>query len=277
MRATPHDVIVNFNYDYYFLRKVFPDTPQILVVNDNHWTAPGGLSRNYQVWALRRTLVESDLCIAVSSSLVRQTSGLCETELFQPWADEPYAPVTHRAPPDTLLYWGFINDRIDWAFLSALSQELGVSSPETRIMLVGPLQCSRRQLAVLHRCTNIELQGASRLSDIDLSRVLAGLIPYRLGDAHADEIEVPNKLFSLIARGLPILITGMPNHISPPFVFRLDAPGASILETIAHVRKHATGLQSAIRQFVEANSGAVRLKTFMSLVARAKNAHLARH
>ena len=38
-KTTKSDIIVNFNYDYYFLKKLFPENKIITIINDEHWAS----------------------------------------------------------------------------------------------------------------------------------------------------------------------------------------------------------------------------------------------
>ena len=62
----------------------------------------------------------------------------------------------------------------------------------------------------------------------------------------------------LLARGLPQLISGMPAFIRKDFVVRLDGAGG-ISAAIAACETGFDGMQSAIREFCEQNSGVSRI------------------
>jgi hypothetical protein len=72
-------------------------------------------------------------------------------------------------------------------------------------------------------------------------------------------VTLANKSMQLLARGLPLLISSMPEFVQKPFILRLDgeAPITTVLE---RCRAGFLGWQPGIREFVESNSPASRLK-----------------
>ena len=61
------------------------------------------------------------------------------------------------------------------------------------------------------------------LKDIDFTKTLATLIPYKAGIESIEAISFPNKILPLLSKGLPILHTGMPYIIDEEFIFKLDS------------------------------------------------------
>lgn len=259
-------VVVNFNYDYWFLRRVFPRQRLITMINDDFVsTALFGFTAPLR-WALARTCRDADRVLTVSAPLQEQLAPYCAAELFLPWADRPYTAPDASAARNTLLFWGFINNKVDFSLLRALSEQCASARPDLRLMLVGPVeQGVDEQLNALRARSNVEVLPATSLDRLPLQQVLAALIPYRSGVAEIDAIALPNKALQLLARGLPLLIAGMPRFIREPFVFRLeDGPAAAVLERIA---ARFGDLQADIREFVAANCERARLTQFLQLAA----------
>ena len=96
---------------------------------------------------------------------------------------------------------------------------------------------------------------------------LVPIIPYR--DTNNPDIEpifLPNKGLQLLARGLPLVITGMPNFIVAPFVFRLGQSLQEDLIILANVKKNFENLQKPIKRFVDQNSSRNRLDQILEWV-----------
>jgi hypothetical protein len=259
-------VVVNFNYDYWFLRRVFPRQRLITMINDDFVsTALFGFTAPLR-WALARTCRDSDCVLTVSEPLQEQLAQYCRAQLFLPWADRPYTAPDAGTARNTLLFWGFINNKVDFALLRALSEQFASARPDLKLMLVGPVeQGVDDQLGALRARGNVEVLPATALDRLPLRQVLAALIPYRTGVAEIEAIALPNKALQLLARGLPLLIAGMPRFISKPFVFRLeDGPAAAVLERIA---ARFADLQTDIREFVADNCERARLTQFLQLAA----------
>lgn len=259
-------VVLNFNYDYWFLRSVFPRQRLITMINDDFVsTALFGFTAPLR-WALARTCRDSDRVLTVSAPLQEQLSQYCRAELFLPWADRPYSAPDAGAARNTLLFWGFINKKLDFELLRALSEQFAGTRPDLRLMLVGPVEHGvDGELDSLRARSNVEVLPATSLDRLPLQQVLAALIPYRSGVADIDAIALPNKALQLLARGLPLLIAGMPRFISKPFVFRLENGPAPAV--VARIASRFSELQTDIREFVADNSERARLTQFLQLVA----------
>lgn len=266
--AGAHDdaVIVNFNYDHWFVRDVFPRQRILTMINDDFLsTAVFGYSAPLR-WALQRTCKTSDRVLTVSRPLKESLAEWCDAEIFRPWADRPYSLAASARARDALLFWGFINRRFDVTLVEKLSRDLAASHPGMRILVVGPVEPGAEMaLARLASCGNVEILPATPLDSLPLDRVLAGLIPYQLIGAEKTAVDLPNKALQMLARGLPLVISGMPNFIDEPFVLRIDE--RPISEVVEHLTRRFDSLQPGIRGLVERNLEAARLEQFLRLAA----------
>lgn len=266
MDVKTSDIVVNFNYEYGFLRKIFPENKLITLINDDFWSrALMGYSKPLTD-ALELTCASSDAVLTVSNPLVRQLSTYCKPILFLPWADEPYrspseSQITQRK---ILLFWGYINDRIDFKFVSELADKFALSHPDIKILFAGPIEAGNKQIAKMRLKPNMEFVGECSLDDLPLDRVLAGFMPFRRNCPNIEAGMLPNKALKLLAKGLPLLIRGMPEFIDKPFVFRMESVDErNIVESVAN---QFNPLQSTIQNFVESNTPSQRLPAFMELI-----------
>lgn len=259
-------VIVNFNYDYWFLREMFPGLRLITIINDDFISrALFGIEAPLR-WAMARTCLASDHVLTTAMPVQRQLAQYCRANLFWPWADQPYLAPNLVGTRDLLLFWGYINAKLDFGLVTKLADRLARERPGLRLLFVGPVARSAKiEFARLRERVNVDVQPATAVDDLPLERVLAALIPYRRNVPNIDAITLPNKAPQLLARGIPLLIAGMPHFIAEPFVFRLgeDADPAPIDELSARF----ADLQPAIAAFVARNSAAARLAQFLELAA----------
>lgn len=257
-------VIVNFNYDYVFLRDLFPKIKIITIMNDDFLAR---LFFNYQV-PFRRSLEStcniSDTVLAVSFPLLRQLETFCKPQLFLPWSDCDYKAPASAACRDTLLLWGYINDRLDFDFLHEWACMLAFHQPDVKLLFVGPQEISQSVIKALSALPNIAFRSPSNLDDLPLDRIIAGIIPYISNSPRINAITFSNKAFQMLGRGLPLIIRGMPNFYDAPFILRGDE--ADAVELVNTVRSEFYKLQPLIRQFVSENTSAVRLTQFLSYV-----------
>ena len=136
--------VINFAHDYWFLRDVFPGARVTTIIHDDFEAQSRLGFHGHVTWSLRRTCESSDRVLAVSTPLQRRLSAWHETELFLPWAVEPYREPSSGTTRDTLLFWGFVDTALDTDLLARLSRHLRETRPTWRIALVGPTQSRRR-------------------------------------------------------------------------------------------------------------------------------------
>lgn len=257
------DVVVNFNYDYWFLREAACVPSIVTIINDDFVNGAVWGSRAASRDALARTCRSSHRVLTVSAPLQRSLAPYVEAELFLPWATSAFdAPRTDQ-PRDTLLFWGFINYKLDFDLLNRAASTLRRQAPGLKILLAGPREGRvDRALATLIAAGNVEIAPPTELEHLPLARTLAALIPYRTGSPDIDAIMLPNKALQLLSRGLPLMIAGMPDFIKAPFVFRFQAStAASVAKEIAG---QYTQLQPFIRAFVEENGPQSRLSQLLA-------------
>ena len=257
------DIVVNFNYDYGFLRALFPRNRFITIINDD-FTATAMFGRvKVLADALEEACAASDRVLTVSEPLRDQLRSYCEPHLFQPWADRDYAPSATAGARDILLYWGFISDRLDVGIIDALLREIERGQLGLTVLFVGPVQ-GRGLPKRIRESSNVRVLEGTSLDNLPLDRVLAGLIPYRSGVRDFDAITLPNKALQFLARGIPLLVSGMP-HLTPrPFVIRLD--DGSIGSSLQRLQDTYDEMQPEIRRFVQQNGARARLAQFLDLI-----------
>jgi hypothetical protein len=169
------------------------------------------------------------------------------------------APKENISGRTRLLFWGFIDNRLDLDMLDRVAKDLARRGPQWELLLVGPTQGRGREAAVrsMARHTNVRILDSHRLDQLPLDTILASVIPY-LTPAAMDAVTLPNKAMQLLAHGLPLLISGMPAFIEAPFVRRLDgeeSPATVIDSCIADFN----ALQPTIAKFLGENTPESRL------------------
>jgi hypothetical protein len=204
------DAIVNFNYDYWFIRDVWPNESLLTVINDDfrgrarRWAAAEARAAQHE------TLRRSDAVFAVSTPLVRQCSeSSSNVELFLPWARVPYTPPSEGVQRADLLYWGYINRRIDWTVVRRLA-DAGVT-----LHFVGPVEGRAAYAELKHERINV--YGPSTLAGIRpiIDKCVAAILPYDLSRSTM-EVTASNRTFDLLAMGLPLLNAAYPELLKSP-------------------------------------------------------------
>lgn len=261
------DHIVNFNYDYHFLRKLFPKNKLITIINDDFWCrALFGYEEPLKN-TLSITCEISDVVLTVSEPLIEQLSQFCQPKLFLPWSDGGYSAIDFGAERKNLLFWGYINNRLNFGYIRKLADAILSQKLDITIDFTGPIQrnIDRRFLELSnHPC--IVVNKPKNIDQLNFRNVLAAFIPYVAGNKADDVTSIPNKAFPMLSHGLPLLITGMPNFLKEPFVIRL---GENIniekdIEIIKLLPKLFGKLQPSISSFVNKNTEHVRYFQFIN-------------
>lgn len=258
------DLIINFNYDAFWLRSLFPDRLIITIINDD-FEALGRLPvRRHLTWALQRTCAMSDRVLTVSEPLRQRLARWCQPELFLPWSADPYQPPALSAERNVLLFWGYINERLDLAALKDCLPAL--ERARLRLRFVGPIDADGRQLQrQLGTNAMVEWRPACSFADLDTSDCLAALIPYRLDCPGVEAIQLSNKALQLLSRGLPLITSAMPNFHRGPFVLPYGTASYPTLIDAALAVKHSFGaVQPAIAHFVADNGPQARLRQLLA-------------
>lgn len=257
-------VIVNFNYDYTFVRDLFPRNKIITIINDD-FVSQAKFNHGKHVYkSLKRTCLVSDHVLAVSTNLVDKLSKVADPNLFLPWSIRPYRkPQNSENKRKYILIWGYIDDRIDINFLRHVATECS----QYDFLIVGPIAKNfQAEIETLtSHVANICLGGTKSLPELPLDQILLALVPYKLCSSFGDSVTMLNKGFQLLAVGLPLLIRGMPNFLKSDCIF--DVPDKnSFMYYLNYVYNNFEDLQDPIRNLVEDNSAAKRYLEFMDYV-----------
>jgi|LauGreSBDMM110SN_4_FD.fasta_scaffold25650_2 hypothetical protein len=257
----PDATVINFTHDYCFLRKAFPSSEVITIINDDFEAQARFRGFGHVTRTLRETCRSSDRVLALSTVLRDRLQEWVPAELFYPWAIVPYVPPAGDVDTrDTLLFWGYIDIGIDTAAVRRISERLAATNPRMRIMMVGPTQVpARRRKTTMHLdgLSNVTVHEATPLDRLPMDRMLAAFIPYqRKGDA--DAVELPNKMLQLLAYGLPIVKTGMPNAVKAEFIMSVESDPA-LDAAINDCFRNFSRWQPAIRSFLAQHTAEARL------------------
>jgi hypothetical protein len=249
--------ILNFNYEYGFLRDLFPKSRLVTVINDD-FESQAILSPMRKVIGrlLFETCGRSDCVLVTSPALQdRLLSANGNTQLFLPWAETPYAPPQATKTRTVALYWGYINHRIDWAIMRNIA-ETGIP-----LRVAGPVERGYEgRLRALDRHANVTVLPATPLDKLDLSDVCCSIIPYDLS-RRATQACTPNKIFNLLARGIPSVFMRLDRNIeAPQSVVRTCLTARDFKEAIAFFRDGFHSVQQDIETYLGNHTAEVRYR-----------------
>ncbi|PTC00729.1 hypothetical protein C9975_05955 [Thalassospira xiamenensis] len=265
--VSPSDVVINFNYDYFFLRKIFPNNIIVTIINDDFVAQARFLKGRHVIRALEKTCKMSDEVLCVSDPLCKQVANWCAPKLFLPWTSQTYVyPVAgHR---NAVLLWAHINDRIDFDLIS----DVASGAPNIEIVLVGPVasKVKSRLNAICLRHKNIRSLQPASLDEIDFSDFFAAIIPYRKDRKDVEAVTASNKTFQLLSRGMPLIVSGMPNFLESEAVFKVSG-SEQFLAALSECGRRFESLQASIQSLVESNTAESRLAYLERLIRDAKS------
>ena len=258
-----NDIVVNFCYDFFFLRDLFPKNPIIHMVNDDYISAAIPVHRKSAKRLLHLTAKMADHNLAVSYSIENQLLEATEhVSLFFPWARHQYELPIAARERNEVLYWGYINERIDEERVTQLMDE-GIT-----INFVGAVIRSGRTDRILSH-VNANTHGVQPLESIPevRARCSCAIIPYDIRNPYTSAITISNRGFELLSFGFPLLFTDLPNLIRAPFsiVYRCKSI-TDFKSAIDQTRENFDEIQPEIRQFLLGHTVGHRYEQFMSVV-----------
>lgn len=263
------DCVINFNYDAYRISKLLPsDTKLITIINDD-FEAHCKLPFNHHItWSLSRSCRSSDVVLAPSSLLCKRLSAFNQSHLFLPWSDKSYAHPVSSSSRLTLLYWGYIDDRLDFSLLYnslSLLKQLGLN-----LHFVGPIKASvRSKVKLLNQDACFRYSPPCGLDELDASNYIAAWLSYDINSKGLQATYLPNKALQMLSIGLPIISPHWTELLDHPAIIRYDQRNPdSLLSALRTVLSDFNSLQPSISSLVSSNSSSSRYTQLINLISQ---------
>ncbi|WP_390346335.1 hypothetical protein ACFJIS_03110 [Variovorax boronicumulans] len=262
--STKNSIILNFNYDYYFLREIFPKNKIITIINDDFVAQSRLFSGRHAKRSLGKTCLVSDVVLTVSYPLMKQVSEWCSPELFFPWADVEYKEPVRNAERNSVLLWAHIDNRVDF---DLLRQSVSLR-PDVVFYLVGPQAANvKDQVSQFELLPNVVIVPSAKLEELPLEKFFAAVIPYRNNVADIEAVTMSNKSLQLMSRGLPIVAHGMPSFYEHPAIVKAnDVDG--FVAGMDYFHQNFPVLQESIKSLVANNQPESRFEFVKNIVNR---------
>lgn len=260
---TKNSVIVNFNYDYAFLRNIFPMHKIVTIINDDFVAQAKFLKGAHTMSALRETCLKSDAVLVVSHPLAEQVSSWCNPHLFLPWSDCNYRSPDSNGNRNAVLIWAHIDRRINFNLL----EQVALNRPDIDFHIAGPVIASQQSNVsrLSNLAANIHIKGALKLDKTPLTSYFCSAIPYKSGVRDIEAVTMSNKTLQLLARGMPIVTCGMPNFYSHDAIIKTKDV-EEFISALDFCRENFSALQPSIALLVSQNQSIDRFKQFQRIL-----------
>lgn len=238
--------VLNFNWDYDFLRDIFRASRIVTIFNDDFIASARPFCRTETVRVMNRTVSRSDQVLVTSFVVRDQVQPVNPSvSLFLPWARRAYAPASGQGPRTDVLYWGYISERLDFALVRSLLDR-GI-----RIHFAGPVYS--RAAADLFRHPNAEYHGVRTLDELEpvVARCCCSIVPYDPANAQMRSVTMSNRGFELLAVGLPLIYTSQATLLpAPPDVIYACRTTDEYVDAIEQARLSFWEVQPRIREYL---------------------------
>ncbi len=260
--------VINFNYDYHFIREMF-NAPFISVINDDFVASAIPLMKQNVQNKLNLICKVSDSVLCVSHSLHRSLKILTDkAELFLPWSLKHYTSPGINKKRDVVLYFGYIS-RIDTRIIDKLCEK------NIKIRFVGPvLGDGLRVKKYYESYNNIEFLSSRNLCEVYLEDVCCSVALYDLTIESNLAITASNRMFQLLSEGIPLVYPKLPNLITAPStVIAVCSEIDEFPTAINFFMKNFDTIQDDIRFFLEDHTSEKRLVFMNGLINQLSYEH----
>lgn len=249
-KITKFDFIINFNYDYSFLKEI-TDKKVITIINDD-FEAQGKFWMKKQIKKqVKRTCLMSDEVLTVSYPLQNKLKQYRqEVYLFLPWSKNIYKPpLKHVKERNVVLYFGYIG-RLDWNLVEEL-----VASTSYNYRFVGPATRKSDKAILEHLkrrySNNFEHIPFSNFKDLGFEDVFCSILPYNPDLESVQACTVSNRAFNLLSRGLPLAYADLKYLIeAPSSIIRPNMTLDDYKSTLEFYSKNFNVIQKDIKSFL---------------------------
>jgi len=263
------DLVINFNYDYTFLRNIFPKIKLITVLNDDFVGMAKFWMKKEANRVINQTVNISDRVFTVSTHIQNNLFSNCNLKLLLPWSDIGYNRPNQQMNRDVVLYFGYIDSTIiDWDLFNSI-----INNINYKIRIIGVINnnSARKKLNIIMKNKKVEFVGPMDADNLDLSDVFCSIAPYNVAHPGPRATTLSNRVMQLLSKGIPFVITKLPNFIDVDNNIIIKA--TTVNDFVAGIDFLKSGffrIQKDIKQFVINNSGQDRYKDFMQIVKEIK-------
>lgn len=214
-------ILINFNYNFLNIMNHCNWALKVYFCNDDFASMAKFKIFTRKISELEQQVANAaDLCITVSEPLLDKLKRINDnTYLLLPGHSFIINPNNVKLPnnkdvPIKIGFMGYINARLEFEWLRYAGYENDIE-----VHLIGPIEYIEEDKTWFIYGAKYGTELQSLLEQMDVL-----VMPYRTSLEYANSITAPNKFFSYLAVGKPIVISDMPNFIDlgPGIIYRAN-------------------------------------------------------
>ena len=260
------DIVINFNYDYYFLRNIFPNNKIITVINDDFVAQARFCKGRHVQKSLEKVCCFSDAVLTVSYPLLKQVSQWTDKSfLFLPWTKNEYKSPNFFPNRNALLLWAHIDKRVDLDLLVYILE----NREKYDIHIVGPINhdLNDKIQSLNLRYKNLKIFPSTSLDNLNTDHYFCSIIPYKSKVADIEAVTASNKTFQLMSRGLPLVTFGMPYFLEHKAILKAESY-QDFCEKLDISYHEFSSLQKDIEELVMLNQPFQRYSQLVDIISK---------
>ena len=265
LNTIDYDLIINFHYDYSFLKSL-TTKPIITFINDD-FVAQGKFWMKKAIKnQLEQTCKNSDKVLTVSYPLEHQIKKINpNTDLFFPWAQKRYNKPSNTNRRNKVLYFGYINNRLDWKTIDYL-----LENTTYEFEFAGPVhgKLAKEQSSILtKKYSNIKFLGYCNLEELDTSEYFCSILPYNPAIQSVQACTISNRAFNLLSLGLPLAYADLKYLIeSKGNIICKNKTAQDYLNILKYFHDEFYNLQKHIQLFLQDHESKNRLDQIHTII-----------
>lgn len=249
LKRVEFDFILNFCYEYSFLKQLAPGKKVITMIEDDFESQAKFGMENAIRNQVRRTCQNSHHVLTVSYPLLEKLKTYTpDVRLLFPWSANSYRRPGGNKERNTVLYFGYIH-RMDWPMVENLLRDTPY-----HYRFVGPISKTRSEHVVQHlrqRYSNFEYVAYSSIDTLKIDDVFCSILPYDPVIRSVQACTVSNRAFNLLSLGLPLVYADLRSLIkAPETVIRRNATIEDYKESLSFFRENFFEVQPDIEKFL---------------------------
>lgn len=265
IKKVEFDFILNFSYNYSFLKKLAPGKKIITMMEDDFEAqAKFGMTKQIRN-QIRATCQNSDHVLTVSYPLYDKLSSYQDNvTLFFPWSQRTYTKPIQNGLRNTVLYFGFVG-RLNWEIIEEV-----IKSTSYQYRFVGPtIRKSDEQMVAHLKMTysNFSYIPYSKIEELKVDDAFCSILPYDATLGNVQATTVSNRAFNLLSMGLPLVYADLRNLIkSPDTIMRTNITAEEYQDTIAFFYHNFYEVQKDIETFLRDHYKTTRWSVLQELI-----------